>query len=102
MRMLQSTPYSLESRIHWGSQTAHLAVQRMRDMDVNFIDVDDDGVKDFSKVASGDVVILPAFGASVQVRPHRAAQLPAPCHIDMSDFSGLQARDMRSSFHDVE
>jgi 4-hydroxy-3-methylbut-2-enyl diphosphate reductase len=34
-------------------------------MDVLFIAVED-GVKDFSEVASGDVVILPAFGATVQ------------------------------------
>jgi 4-hydroxy-3-methylbut-2-enyl diphosphate reductase len=39
--------------------------QRLRQMAVNFITVDG-GVKDFSGVAAGDVVILPAFGASVQ------------------------------------
>lgn len=39
--------------------------QRLRDMDVQFIDVVD-GQKDFSVVSAGDVVILPAFGASVQ------------------------------------
>ena len=38
--------------------------QRLRDMGVNFIDVTE-GIKDFSVVDSGDVVILPAFGASV-------------------------------------
>jgi 4-hydroxy-3-methylbut-2-en-1-yl diphosphate reductase len=38
--------------------------QRLKDMEVNFISVVD-GQKDFSKIASGDVVILPAFGASV-------------------------------------
>jgi 4-hydroxy-3-methylbut-2-enyl diphosphate reductase IspH len=37
----------------------------MRDMDVRFIEVQDDGEKDFSHVQGGDVVILPAFGASV-------------------------------------
>ena len=46
--------------IHNPSVNAHL-----RDMDVRFIPVDG-GVKDFSDVASGDVVILPAFGATVQ------------------------------------
>ena len=37
----------------------------LRDMNVLFISVED-GMKDFSEVASGDVVILPAFGATVQ------------------------------------
>lgn len=46
--------------IHNPSVNAHL-----RDMNVQFIPVDG-GVKDFSDVASGDVVILPAFGATVQ------------------------------------
>jgi 4-hydroxy-3-methylbut-2-enyl diphosphate reductase len=39
--------------------------QRLREMNVHFINVVD-GTKDFSGVATGDVVILPAFGASVQ------------------------------------
>ncbi|MBC7971290.1 MAG: 4-hydroxy-3-methylbut-2-enyl diphosphate reductase [Verrucomicrobia bacterium] len=39
--------------------------QRLQDMSVNFITVAD-GEKDFSGVDRGDVVILPAFGASVQ------------------------------------
>jgi len=39
--------------------------QRLREMEVEFIQVRD-GNKDFSVVESGDVVILPAFGASVQ------------------------------------
>ncbi|XGV96848.1 MAG: 4-hydroxy-3-methylbut-2-enyl diphosphate reductase [Leptolyngbya sp. BL-A-14] len=39
--------------------------QRLREMNVNFIAVNN-GEKDFSGVDRGDVVILPAFGASVQ------------------------------------
>lgn len=39
--------------------------QHLRDMQVEFIEVKQ-GEKDFSVVGSGDVVILPAFGASVQ------------------------------------
>ncbi|MEB3174384.1 MAG: 4-hydroxy-3-methylbut-2-enyl diphosphate reductase, partial [Cyanobacteriota bacterium] len=38
--------------------------QRLREMAVNFIDARE-GIKDFSPVERGDVVILPAFGASV-------------------------------------
>jgi len=39
--------------------------QRLREMNVHFIEVVD-GQKNFSVVDDGDVVILPAFGASVQ------------------------------------
>ena len=39
--------------------------QRLRDMNVHFISLIE-GEKDFSGVGTGDVVILPAFGASVQ------------------------------------
>jgi len=39
--------------------------QRLKEMAVGFIDVNE-GEKDFSVVGQGDVVILPAFGASVQ------------------------------------
>jgi 4-hydroxy-3-methylbut-2-enyl diphosphate reductase len=39
--------------------------QRLRDMNVGFIPVEQ-GIKDFSVIGQGDVVILPAFGASVQ------------------------------------
>jgi 4-hydroxy-3-methylbut-2-enyl diphosphate reductase len=39
--------------------------ERLREMNVHFIELVD-GQKDFSGVATGDVVILPAFGASVQ------------------------------------
>jgi 4-hydroxy-3-methylbut-2-en-1-yl diphosphate reductase len=39
--------------------------QRLKEMNVAFVEVQD-GDKDFSGVGQGDVVILPAFGASVQ------------------------------------
>ncbi|WRH66221.1 MAG: 4-hydroxy-3-methylbut-2-enyl diphosphate reductase [Planktothrix sp. GU0601_MAG3] len=39
--------------------------QHLKDMKVEFIPVEN-GKKDFSVVGSGDVVILPAFGASIQ------------------------------------
>lgn len=39
--------------------------ERLREMEVHFIELVE-GQKDFSGVAAGDVVILPAFGASVQ------------------------------------
>lgn len=39
--------------------------RRMEEMNVKFIQ-ESKGVKDFSGVTVGDVVILPAFGASVQ------------------------------------
>ena len=53
----------------WGVERAvamaYEARQHFQDMDVQFVPVTA-GTKDFSGVAAGDVVILPAFGASVQ------------------------------------
>jgi 4-hydroxy-3-methylbut-2-en-1-yl diphosphate reductase len=40
--------------------------EKLQSMDIKFIPRAGDGGKDFSLVRSGDVVILPAFGASVQ------------------------------------
>ncbi len=40
--------------------------QRLKEMEVQFIATDINGNKDFSVVKTGDVVILPAFGASIQ------------------------------------
>ena len=40
--------------------------QRIRDMGMAFIQPGDDGVFDFSELAATDVVILPAFGVTVQ------------------------------------
>lgn len=40
--------------------------QNLREMSIDFVAVNGDGTKDFSQVKQGEVVILPAFGASVQ------------------------------------
>jgi 4-hydroxy-3-methylbut-2-enyl diphosphate reductase len=40
--------------------------RHLREMRIGFVPVNDDGTKDFSCINAGDVVILPAFGASVQ------------------------------------
>ncbi len=40
--------------------------QNLKDMGIRFIPTDDQGGKDFSAIQNQDVVILPAFGASVQ------------------------------------
>ncbi|MCM1981464.1 4-hydroxy-3-methylbut-2-enyl diphosphate reductase [Lyngbya confervoides] len=40
--------------------------QKLKEMQINFIAVDSEGHKDFSQIDQNDVVILPAFGASVQ------------------------------------
>lgn len=39
---------------------------KLKEMEVQFVPVKEDGTKDFSGVNAGDVVILPAFGASIQ------------------------------------
>ncbi|MGH9551892.1 MAG: hypothetical protein ACRD3W_21080, partial [Terriglobales bacterium] len=38
----------------------------LRDMNIDFVPVSPVGQKDFSQIKEGDVVILPAFGASVE------------------------------------
>ncbi|MBA3858780.1 MAG: 4-hydroxy-3-methylbut-2-enyl diphosphate reductase [Cyanobacteria bacterium PR.3.49] len=40
--------------------------QNLREMQIDFIAAKEDGSKDFSPVKEGEVVILPAFGASVE------------------------------------
>ncbi|EFN56438.1 hypothetical protein CHLNCDRAFT_59658 [Chlorella variabilis] len=55
-------------RLHITNEIIHnpSVNQRLKEMDVQFIDEGADGGKDFSGVKEGEVVILPAFGASVQ------------------------------------
>jgi 4-hydroxy-3-methylbut-2-en-1-yl diphosphate reductase len=43
-----------------------LVNDKLRQMEIGFIPVSRDGAKDFSMINEGDVVILPAFGASVE------------------------------------
>jgi 4-hydroxy-3-methylbut-2-enyl diphosphate reductase len=43
-----------------------LVNDKLRQMEIGFIPVSADGSKDFSLISEGDVVILPAFGASVE------------------------------------
>lgn len=41
-----------------------LVNNKLRQMEIGFVPVNEDGSKDFGVIADGDVVILPAFGAS--------------------------------------
>lgn len=43
-----------------------LVNEKLRQMNIGFIPAQTDGKKDFSQISEGDVVILPAFGASVE------------------------------------
>lgn len=43
--------------------------QRLVEMDVEIVEEDPTTGKDYSKIGGGDVVIFPAFGATVQVGP---------------------------------
>lgn len=43
-----------------------LVNDNLKKMDIKFVEVEPDGKKDFSEIGNGDVVILPAFGASVE------------------------------------
>lgn len=43
-----------------------LVNENLRQMNIRFIPYDNEGRKSFSEIAEGDVVILPAFGASIE------------------------------------
>lgn len=57
-----------ERRIWITNEIIHnpLVNANLRQMNIAFVPVSECGAKDFSGIAEGDVVILPAFGASVQ------------------------------------
>lgn len=58
----------LDSRIWITNEIIHnpLVNDKLRLMEIGFIPLHADGSKDFSVIQEGDVVILPAFGASVE------------------------------------
>jgi 4-hydroxy-3-methylbut-2-enyl diphosphate reductase len=57
-----------DSRIWITNEIIHNPVvnENLRRKNIRFVPSDPDGVKDFSQIEANDVVILPAFGASVQ------------------------------------
>ncbi len=66
-----------DDKIHITNEIIHnpSVNTRLRQMDINFIGLKD-GEKDFSDVKKGDVVILPAFGASLPEMQVPAAPPP--------------------------
>ncbi|CAM9591117.1 unnamed protein product [Chrysoparadoxa australica] len=65
---------SFQARNHFEDKTLHITNElihnpgvneKLDDIGVEFVPVDD-GVKDFSNIKDGDVVILPAFGATLE------------------------------------
>mmetsp|Transcript_35372 Transcript_35372/g.60075 ORF Transcript_35372/g.60075 Transcript_35372/m.60075 type:complete len:462 (+) Transcript_35372:27-1412(+) len=71
----RSIALAYEAVEHFPGKTVHITNElihnpevndKLHDMDVQFIEKIGEGKKDFSKVGDGDVVILPAFGASFE------------------------------------
>lgn len=71
----RSIALAYEAVEHFPGKTVHITNElihnpevndNLHDMDVQFIEKLGEGKKDFSKVGDGDVVILPAFGASFE------------------------------------
>ena len=63
-----------ESRSHFPDKTIHITNEiihnpgvneRLDEMEINFIKAEEDGKKNFDHIVEGDVVILPAFGATL-------------------------------------
>ena len=57
-----------ESKVHITNELIHnpMVNDRLHTKDVNFIGKDEDNGKDFSQIEEGDVVMLPAFGATLE------------------------------------
>ncbi len=66
---------AFEARERWKDETIWitneiihnpLVNKNLKDKGIKFIEVDENGEKDFSPIQKGEVVILPAFGASIE------------------------------------
>jgi len=56
-----------ESKVHITNELIHnpMVNDRLHSKNVNFIKKDEENIKDFSEIKEGDVVMLPAFGATL-------------------------------------
>ena len=56
-----------DKKVHITNELIHnpMVNDKLHDKNVNFIAKDEDNNKDFSQINEGDVVILPAFGATL-------------------------------------
>lgn len=56
-----------EAQLHITNELIHnpMVNDKLHAKNVNFIEKDEDNAKDFSQIAEGDVVMLPAFGATL-------------------------------------
>lgn len=57
-----------EANLHITNELIHnpMVNDKLHAKNVNFIEKDVDNVKDFSQIQEGDVVMLPAFGATME------------------------------------
>ena len=56
-----------DKQLHITNELIHnpMVNERLHKKNVNFIEKDEDNFKDFSQIGEGDVVMLPAFGATL-------------------------------------